>query len=178
MDKLNLTELKALAKEMNLRGYSTMNKPALLSHLHKGGSMMEEELEGGGVRFQNMSKTQLSNYLKGKVGRTIPPMSKEELLTHVNHSGKQIPKIERKNKEPNDWVKAVKKYNELNKTSSYIVPKYRSSEHSEVLSLMGIDPAKYYAQKDANKKVTLKQVSSKPEKKTRKPRVKKELAEF
>jgi len=47
-----------------------------------------------------------------------------------------------------------------------------------VLALMGIDPATYYSQKDKNKKVTLKQVSSKPEKKTRKPRVKKELAVF
>jgi len=176
MDKLNLTELKMLAKEQNLKNYSSMTKPALLSHLHKKDAM--EEVEGGGVRFQNMSKTQLTNYLKGKVGRTIPNMSKEELLTHVNHSGKNIPKVERKNKEPNDWIKAVKQYNEINKTSSYIVPKYRSSEHSEVLALMGIDPATYYSQKDKNKKVTLKQVSSKPEKKTRKPRVKKELAVF
>jgi hypothetical protein len=178
MDKLNLTELKSLAKSENVKGYSTMTKPALLSHLHNksmlSGAMEEVEVEGGGVRFQNMSKTQLTNYLKGKVGRTIPNMSKEELLTHVNHSGKNIPKVVRKNKEPNDWVKAVKKYNELNKTSSYIVPKYGSSEHSEVLSLMGIDPALYYAQKDSNKKVTLKQVSNMPEKKTRKPRVKKQ----
>ncbi len=175
MDKLNLTELKMLAKEQNLKNYSSMTKPVLLSHLHKGETM---EVEGGGVRFQNMSKTQLTNYLKGKVGRTIPNMTKEELLTHVNHSGKQVPKVERKNKEPNDWIKAVKKYNELNKTSSYIVPKYGSSEHSEVLALMGVDPEKYYSQKDSNKKVTLKQVSNMPEKKTRKPRVKKELAVF
>jgi len=172
MNKLNLTELKALAKSEGVKGYSSMTKPSLLSHLHKGGAM-EEVVEGGGVRFENMSKTQLTNYLKGKVGRTIPNMSKEELLTHVNHSGKQIPTVQRKNKEPNDWIKAVKQYNEINKTSSYIVPKYRSSEHSEVLALMGIDPATYYAQKDKNKKVTLKQVSSKPEKKTRKPRAKK-----
>ena len=35
MENMNLTELRSLAKERNLRGYSRLRKADLINHLHE-----------------------------------------------------------------------------------------------------------------------------------------------
>ena len=73
MDKLNLTELKALAKEEGVKSYSTMTKPALLSHL-SGGAML------GGAKFEKLNVDQLRGYIKGKTGVSVSKVKKDDLV--------------------------------------------------------------------------------------------------
>jgi hypothetical protein len=125
MDKLNLTELKALAKEEGMKGYSTMTKPALLSHL-SGGAML-----GGASKFENLNVDQLRGYIKGKTGISVAKVKKPDLV-QMAKGEKDVP--EKPKRTGNAWVQALKQYN--SGKSVYMIPKQGSAEYNEVKAIM------------------------------------------
>ena len=130
MDKLNLTELKALAKEEGVKGYSTMTKPALLSHL-SGGAML-----GGASKFENLNVDQLRGYIKGKTGVSVAKVKKDDLVQMAKRE-KDVP--EKPKREGNAWVKALKQYNAGKDT--YEIPKKGSAAYDQVKAIMNGKPA-------------------------------------
>jgi hypothetical protein len=130
MDKLNLTELKALAKEEGMKGYSTMTKPALLSHL-SGGAML-----GGASKFENLNVDQLRGYIKGKTGVSVAKVKKDDLVQMAKRE-KDVP--EKPKREGNAWVKALKQYNAGKDT--YEIPKKGSVAYEQVKAIMNGKPA-------------------------------------
>ena len=125
MDKLNLTELKALAKEEGVKGYSTMTKPALLSHL-SGGAML-----GGSSKFESLNVDQLRGYIKGKTGFSVAKVKKPDLV-QMAKGEKDVP--EKPKRTGNSWVQALKQYN--SGKSVYMIPKQGSAEYNEVKAIM------------------------------------------
>jgi hypothetical protein len=124
MDKLNLTELKALAKEEGVKSYSTMTKPALLSHL-SGGAML------GGAKFEKLNVDQLRGYIKGKTGISVAKVKKPDLV-QMAKGEKDVP--EKPKRTGNAWVQALKQYN--SGKSVYMIPKQGSAEYNEVKAIM------------------------------------------
>ena len=130
MDKLNLTELKALAKEEGVKGYSTMTKPALLSHL-SGGAML-----GGSSKFESLNVDQLRGYIKGKTGVSVAKVKKPDLV-QMAKGEKDVP--EKPKRTGNAWVQALKQFN--SGKSVYMIPKQGSAEYNEVKAIMNGKPA-------------------------------------
>ena len=133
MDKLNLTELKALAKESGLKGYSVMSKPALLSHLNKGGAM-------GGYgdleNFNYFNVDQLRTYVKGINPKTPVSKLNQNELIEMAQGKKDVPV--KPKREGNTWVKALKQYNSGKDT--YTIPKKGSAAYDEVKAIMNGKP--------------------------------------
>jgi hypothetical protein len=127
MDKLNLTELKALAKEEGVKGYSTMTKPALLSHL-SGGAML-----GGSSKFESLNVDQLRGYIKGKTGVSVAKVKKEDLV-QMAKGKKDVP--EKPKRTGNAWVEALKVYNKNN--AVWVIPSKEKNpiEHEKVKKIM------------------------------------------
>ena len=130
MNQLNLSELKMLAKEQNLKNYSSMTKPALLSHLHK-----KDALEGG-AKFEKLNVDQLRGYIKGKTGISVAKVKKPELV-QMAKGEKDVPS--KPKREGNTWVKALKQYNAGKDT--YTIPKKGSAAYDEVKAIMNGKPA-------------------------------------
>ena len=130
MDKLNLSELKMLAKESGVKGYSSMTKPALLSHL-SGGAML-----GGASKFESLNVDQLRGYIKGKTGVSVAKVKKPDLV-QMAKGEKDVP--EKPKREGNTWVKALKQYNSGKDT--YTIPKKGSTAYDEVKAIMNGKPA-------------------------------------
>ena len=130
MDKLNLTELKALAKNEGVKGYSAMTKPALVSHLSKGGSM-EAGAMLGGAKFESLNVNQLRGFIKGKTGISVAKVKKPDLV-QMAKGEKDVP--EKPKRTGNAWVQALKQYN--SGKSVYMIPKQGSAEYNEVKAIM------------------------------------------
>ena len=126
MDKLNLTELKALAKEEGVKGYSTMTKPALLSNL-SGGAML------GGAKFEKLNVDQLRGYIKGKTGISVAKVKKPDLV-QMAKGEKDVP--EKPKRTGNAWVEALKVYNKNN--AVWVIPSKEKNpiEHEKVKKIM------------------------------------------
>ena len=140
MNQLNLSELKMLAKEQNLKGYSTMTKPALLSHL-SGGAML------GGAKFEKLNVDQLRGYIKGKTGISVAKVKKPELV-QMAKGEKDVPS--KPKREGNTWVKALKQYNAGKDT--YTIPKKGSLAYDEVKAIMNGKPVTKAAPKKTTRK--------------------------
>jgi hypothetical protein len=170
MDKLNLSELKALAKEQNLKGYSTMTKPALLSHL-SGGSMIGGAMGGYGDKenFNYFNVDQMRTYVKGLNPKAPVTKLNQNELIEIAQGKKELPT--KTKREPNAWVKALAIYND--KKPVYTIPKKGTKEHKRVQNIMNGKPEDFEIEEVKTVEVKAVESEVKP-KKTRNPRVKKQ----